>query len=95
MIVFCKKISASMPVWHSWSKVFLRPDQKGQYLIHQFSDLATGSGGISDNTLGGFGDNLPPNPPNFKGGFRNKKYIFKYSKFVKWSFPLSVNKERG
>jgi len=87
MIVFCNKISASIVlVWHSWSKVFLRPDQKGQYLIHKFSDLATGSGGISDNTLGGFSNNLPPNPPNFQEQ-KIHFQVFKISKigaFLNW-----------
>jgi hypothetical protein len=42
------------------SKVFLRPDQNGQYLIQQFSDLSAGSGGFNNSTLGGFSDkNIP------------------------------------
>jgi hypothetical protein len=42
------------------SKVFLRPDQNGQYLIQQFSDLSAGSGGFSDSILSGFRNkNIP------------------------------------
>jgi hypothetical protein len=55
----------------------------GQYLICQFSDTVTGSGGFKYNTFWWIErQKISLDLPNFQGGFSGKKYIFKYIKIT-------------